>query len=88
MLLDSTILLWLVVGTATLFVLRALIFRLFLSSGIPGPRLAKLSGLWYAYRIYRGRFERENIDLHEQYGTFILGQDREQNFSLPGLLTR
>ncbi|KAH7024061.1 putative cytochrome P450 oxidoreductase [Ilyonectria destructans] len=86
MLLDSTILLWLVVGTATFFVLRALIFRLFLSSGIPGPRLAKLSGLWYAYRIYRGRFERENIDLHEQYGKIVRVAPNHYSINDPGAL--
>ncbi|KAM6506982.1 hypothetical protein FALCPG4_018794 [Fusarium falciforme] len=71
MLLNLTLLLWLVAGTATFFVLRALIVRLFLSPDVPGPRLAKYSGLWYAYRIYRGRWERENIDLHEQHGKIV-----------------
>lgn len=34
----------------------------------PGPPLARFTTFWMAYRVYRGNFHKENIELHEKYG--------------------
>ena len=41
-------------------------------ASVPGPFVARFTDLWYAYRIYRGGFEKDNLRLHQKYGTFVL----------------
>lgn len=36
---------------------------------IPGPFLARLTRFWYLQEIYRGHFERTDVDLHRKYGS-------------------
>jgi hypothetical protein len=43
-------------------------------ASVPGPFVARFTDLWYAYRIYRGGFEKDNLRLHQRYGTFVLLQ--------------
>lgn len=38
-------------------------------AAVPGPFLARFTDLWYAWRMYRGRFEQDNLELHRKYGT-------------------
>lgn len=35
---------------------------------VPGPFVARFTDLWYAYRVFRGGFEKDNIELHRKYG--------------------
>lgn len=37
----------------------------------PGPLLARFTNFWYAYRMVRGHFERDNVELHRQYGKVV-----------------
>jgi len=39
---------------------------------VPGPFAARFSRAWYWYRVWRGHFERDNIRLHEQYGSSVV----------------
>jgi hypothetical protein len=48
---------------------RAFFTRL---ASVPGPLVARFTDLWYAYHIYRGRFEKHNLELHKKYGAFVL----------------
>lgn len=38
---------------------------------VPGPLLARFTRLWYIYKIYKGDFERTNINLHKRYGSVV-----------------
>ncbi|KAF4625909.1 hypothetical protein G7Y89_g12255 [Cudoniella acicularis] len=38
---------------------------------IPGPFLARFTRLWYFFEIYKGSFERTNIELHRKYGSVV-----------------
>lgn len=38
---------------------------------VPGPLLARFTRLWYLYKIYKGNFERTNINLHKKYGSVV-----------------
>ncbi|RFN52337.1 cytochrome p450 oxidoreductase [Fusarium flagelliforme] len=38
---------------------------------VPGPRLARISRLWYLWKVYRGNFHEENIRLHKKYGPLV-----------------
>lgn len=38
---------------------------------VPGPLLARFTRLWYLYKIYKGNFERTNINLHKKYGPVV-----------------
>lgn len=38
---------------------------------VPGPLLARFTRLWYLYKIYKGDFERMNIELHKKYGPVV-----------------
>ncbi|KAL2140538.1 hypothetical protein VTI28DRAFT_3656 [Corynascus sepedonium] len=40
-------------------------------SSVPGPLVARFSDLWYAHRIFRGEFEKDNIELHRKYGPVV-----------------
>lgn len=66
--------LWIVVGVlATIFTIFAVlnILRDPLRD-IPGPRLARFTRLWYMREVYKGHFQRKNIELHRRYGTVIV----------------
>ncbi|KFY35733.1 hypothetical protein V494_05668 [Pseudogymnoascus sp. VKM F-4513 (FW-928)] len=38
---------------------------------IPGPILARFTRLWYLYKIYKGDFEKTNVNLHKKYGPVV-----------------
>ncbi len=38
---------------------------------IPGPFIARFTKLWYFHRVWRGKFEKDNLKLHQQYGKVI-----------------
>ena len=38
---------------------------------IPGPFLARFTRLWYFFAIYKGSFEKTNIELHRKYGPIV-----------------
>ncbi|KAI9048140.1 hypothetical protein LZ554_007935 [Drepanopeziza brunnea f. sp. 'monogermtubi'] len=54
--------------TLAYFVIPALLDPL---RSVPGPFLARFTGLWYFFKIYQGVFEKENIRLHEKYGPIV-----------------
>jgi cytochrome P450 len=37
---------------------------------VPGPTGARFTDLWYLWRVRRGRFEHDNIELHRKHGEF------------------
>lgn len=61
-------------GVLAAVVLAAAIWRAFFTrlASVPGPVAARFTDLWYAYRIYRGGFEKDNLQLHKKYGMPIL----------------
>jgi hypothetical protein len=63
-----TILLWSAGGG---FLLYLLIYGLFLSPtrNIPGPLITRFSSAWFLYRILRGYFASDVVNLHRKYGT-------------------
>jgi hypothetical protein len=65
---SPTTLLWSAAGG---FLLYLLIFGLFLSPtrNIPGPVVTRFSSAWFLYRILRGYFASDVVDLHRKYGT-------------------
>ena len=58
-------------GVLAAVALVAAIWRAFFTrlASVPGPFAARFTDLWYAYRIYRGGFEKDNLRLHEKHGT-------------------
>lgn len=38
---------------------------------IPGPFWSRFTKLWYLNRVRKGHFEKENIHLHEKYGSIV-----------------
>lgn len=40
-------------------------------SGIPGPKLAALSNIWYAYQVRNGRAAILGKTLHRKYGSVV-----------------
>jgi hypothetical protein len=38
---------------------------------IPGPLWTRFTRFWYFRRVWNGKFEKENIALHEKYGTVV-----------------
>lgn len=60
---------------AALLVLRilyALFTRLFSPlRHVPGPVAARFTKLWYVYRMAKGQFQYENIELHRRYGPVV-----------------
>ncbi|KAJ9653000.1 hypothetical protein H2198_007780 [Neophaeococcomyces mojaviensis] len=39
---------------------------------VPGPLLARYTRLWYLWRVYKGQFHHDNIDLHKTYKSPIV----------------
>jgi len=44
---------------------------------IPGPFLARFTRIWYFIEVYKGSFERTNIELHKKYGRIVRIAPRE-----------
>lgn len=59
-------------GLALTAALLLMTWRAFFTrvSSVPGPLAARFSDLWYAHRVFRGEFEKDNIELHRKYGMF------------------
>lgn len=38
---------------------------------IPGPTLAHFTDAWYFFRLKQGDFEKVNVSLHKEYGTYL-----------------
>lgn len=38
---------------------------------IPGPRITRITKLWYFNSIWRGEFNKDNITLHKRYGKIV-----------------
>lgn len=38
---------------------------------VPGPFLTRFTKLWYFIRVRKGRFEHDNISLHQKYGKVV-----------------
>jgi hypothetical protein len=39
--------------------------------GIPGPSWARFTSLWYFNRVRKGKFEHDNIELHQKFGPVV-----------------
>jgi hypothetical protein len=65
---STTTLLWSAGGG---FLLYLLIYGLFLSPTryIPGPLITRFSSGWFLYRILRGYFASDVVNIHRKYGT-------------------
>jgi hypothetical protein len=35
---------------------------------VPGPFAARFSDVWYLWRVWKGHFEVDNIELHRKHG--------------------
>lgn len=66
---DLYLLVWLLCGVAALRLLT-LLYRAVSSPlrKVPGPLVARFTNGWYFWRVYRGQFNHDNIDLHSTYG--------------------
>ena len=51
--------------------------------GIPGPRLAAVSRLWYAYQVRNGRMLQLATTLHQKYGPAVRVAPNEVWFNSP-----
>jgi hypothetical protein len=57
---------------STLYIVFLLVqFALDPLRDIPGPLLARFTRFWYFLEIYKGSFERSNIELHKKYGPIV-----------------
>lgn len=54
----------------------------------PGPRWAKYSRFWYFCKVWKGRFEQENIQLHQKYGKLVFQQNGLVTQVLAGAIVR
>lgn len=36
---------------------------------VTGPIAARVTRLWYFWKVYQGDFEKTNVDIHREYGT-------------------
>jgi cytochrome P450 len=64
----------LLLGAAGALLLARVLFPFFQSifsplKHVPGPFAARFSDVWYLWRVWKGHFEVDNIDLHRKYGT-------------------
>ncbi|KAK4122703.1 cytochrome P450 [Parathielavia appendiculata] len=61
------------IGVVLAVALAVTIWRAFFTrlASVPGPAIARFTDLWYAYRIYRGSFEKDNVRLHQKYGPVV-----------------
>ncbi|KAM6518593.1 hypothetical protein FSOLCH5_007356 [Fusarium solani] len=50
---------------------------------VPGPTLARFTDLWYLNRVSKGHFERDNINLHRQYGPIVRYGPNRYSFDHP-----
>ncbi|KAF5845957.1 hypothetical protein GGP41_008439 [Bipolaris sorokiniana] len=48
---------------------------------IPGPFAARFTDLWYLWRVQKGRFEWDNIELHRRYGEVVRYGPNRYSFS-------
>lgn len=62
-----------VVTTASLTLSTFAVYRIAFHplSGIPGPKLAALSNVWYAYQVRNGRAAILGKTLHRKYGPVV-----------------
>ncbi|KAI1085585.1 cytochrome P450 [Whalleya microplaca] len=51
--------------------------------GVPGPFWARLSDGWYFWRIWKGHFEEDNLQLHQKYGPIIRYGPNRYSFDDP-----
>lgn len=50
----------------------------------PGPQLARFTNIWQAYRMIRGDFEKQNVELHRKHGKpSCFSNDRSPRVLLP-----
>lgn len=62
-----------ILGAAAALVVARIVYPIFSNifsplRTIPGPFAARFGDLWYLWRIKKGHFELENIQLHQKYG--------------------
>jgi hypothetical protein len=60
-----------IVGCGVLIIYFSLQYLLDPLKGVPGPFLARFTRLWYFLEIYKGSFEKTDIELHERYGPIV-----------------
>ncbi|KAI0145540.1 cytochrome P450 [Xylariaceae sp. FL1272] len=87
LILDGNLVL-LVVGLAASFIVTRLVYRLWFHplSGIPGPKIAAVSDIWYAYHWLSGRWPFAIEDVLKQYGDVVRIAPNEVVFVRPQAL--
>lgn len=50
---------------------------------IPGPIAARFTDFWYLWRVKKGHFEFDNIELHHKYGDIVRYGPNRYSFSSP-----
>lgn len=50
---------------------------------IPGPFLARFTKLWFLYKAWLGRSDKDNVALHKKYGTIVRYAPNHYSFSDP-----
>ncbi|KAL2844591.1 cytochrome P450 [Aspergillus pseudoustus] len=68
----------LLLGLVPILLIARYIFNLLRTSykertllSVPGPFWTRFSRLWYFQRVWKGKFEEDNIALHEKYGAVV-----------------
>lgn len=71
-------------GAAAVYILTITVTHLISPlKSIPGPFFARFTKLWVFIRIWRGRFEKDNITLHQKYGTIVRYGPHHYSFNDP-----
>ncbi|KAI1305507.1 cytochrome P450 [Xylaria venustula] len=85
---DSGLLLRVAGGLVLGYILQRLI-RTILSPlrSVPGPFLARYTDAWYLWRVNKGHWETENIDLHHKHGPIIRYGPNRYSFADPEALS-
>ncbi|KAK5991688.1 Pisatin demethylase [Cladobotryum mycophilum] len=55
---------------------------------IPGPLLARFTRFWYFKRVYHGRFEYDNLALHQKYGPVVRVAPNMYSIDLPDAMNQ
>lgn len=60
-------------GAFVITALATILYRAFLHplAGVPGPRLASITGLWRTYRYARGTWHDDVLEVHTKYGPVV-----------------
>ncbi|KAI0571419.1 CypX Cytochrome P450 [Pyrenophora tritici-repentis] len=74
-----------ILGTVAVAVISRLLFKTYFSPlrNVPGPTAARFTNLWYLFRVNKGDFQWENIELHRRYGPIVRYGPNRYSLSSP-----